>query len=62
MSQPHPQQLQAWLARCRMNLAKFRAIRHTLTEEQQVQFVNDQQVILRTSVRVVKGLARFEGV
>ncbi len=58
----HPKQLQAWLARCRTNLAKFRQNRHALSEEEQIEFIQQQLAILQTSVKVVKGHARFEGV
>jgi hypothetical protein len=58
----HPQQLQAWLARCRVNLAKFQKDRPKLSEEEQKQFVRDQFQILQTAVKVVKGKARFEGI
>lgn len=62
MSHHHPQQLQAWLARCRANLAKFRQNRHALSEAEQIEFIRNQHLILQTSVKVVKGHARFEGV
>jgi hypothetical protein len=62
MSHHHPQQLQAWLARCRNNLAQFRQNRHALSEEEQIKFIQNQYLILQTAMRVVKGHARFEGV
>jgi hypothetical protein len=61
MSLQHPQQLQAWLAKCRDNLAKFRQNRHALSEEEQIEFIRNQHLILKTAVKVVKGHARFEG-
>lgn len=57
----HPKQLQAWLDRIRLNLANFRQNRHALTQEEQIEFVRNQQLLLKTAVRVVKGHARFEG-
>jgi hypothetical protein len=62
MSHHHPQQLQKWLASCRGNLAKFRQNRHALSKEEQIKFIQDQYLILRTGIKVVKGHARFEGV
>lgn len=58
----HPKQLQAWLARSRNNLAKFRQNRHALSEEEQIEFIRNQLLILQTGFKVVKGHARFEGV
>lgn len=62
MSHHHPKQLEAWMNRCRSNLAKFRQNRHALTEEEQLEFVRNQYFILQMAVKVVKGHARFEGV
>ena len=61
MSHHHPQQWQAWLARCRDNLAAFRQNRHALSKEEQIEFIRNQQVILQAGIKVVKGHARFEG-
>lgn len=61
MSHHRPEQLQTWLAKCRDNLEKFRQNRHALSEEEQIEFVRNQHLILKTAIKVVKGHARFEG-
>jgi hypothetical protein len=62
MSHHHPQQLQVWLTKARLNLVKFRQNRHALSKEEQIEFIRNQYLILQTSVKVIKGHARFEGV
>ena len=62
MASHHPQQLQAWLTRLRVNLAKFRQNRHALSEQEQIDFIRNQLTIIETGIKVVKGHARFEGV
>lgn len=52
----------AWLLRCRTNIRQFAKDRHTMTREQQIEFIRDQYAILSVIQKVLDGNARLQGI